>query len=1059
MEIINKTLDIGMDKIGKIIHISDIHIRNLKRHTEYRSLFKKLYKQCREIKEEYPDAIIYLGGDIVHAKTDMSPELVDLVQEFFKTMAEIAPTILIAGNHDCNLNNESRMDALTPVVKAVEHAGFHYLRDSGVYDICGIKFIVWSVFDYDTAIIDPEDVEGEYKIVLFHGPVNNSETDYGFQLTGNRIKVEDFKGCDLGLLGDIHKFQYLNKDKTIAYPGSLIQQNHAESIENHGLILWDIETKKSEFIEVKNDWGYITIEIDSGQMPLITDLPSRPRIRIKYSDTNHTELKKLLVELKKKYKVQDIVLHRVDSIASEKSGDRETYISLGNIRDINYQNQLITDYLDRQFGIDDSIVDRIHKINSNINQQLPQSEIIRNIVWNPVKFDFSNMFSYGDDNYIDFTNMKGSYGMFAPNAAGKSSLLDALTFCCFDKCNRTNRGADVLNNKKESFYCKFQFEIGEVNYFIERRGKESRKGNFRIDVDFWCIDEYGRKRSLNGEQRKDTNQIIKSYLGSYDDFILTTLSLQNNNTSFIDKSQKERKELLAQFLDINIFDNLYDHAAAEIREINTLVKEYREKDHSDGIIEINRNVQQLSFKISHLMKDKKKHTSEVNSLESIIKGFHSKIIPLEEELPAIDDLIKEENEIKEKAESLGEKYRELTDLYKVSRELYEKDKKEYEEIDHGEIINGTEKLEELETEIATIRESLKLLKLEINHKISKLDRLGKHKYDPDCKYCMDNVFVKDALKTKEKLKEDKIRVIDIKRKESDLQGEIEELGGYKNMLTDYLERKSKFYESENGIFKLKNKITEKRLGIERINTRSTTIATNINLYYKQEDDIKFNKHVQEKIETHSSKLETEKGELEIVNEAIVGINSELSVLKNRKDLIYKDIDKLKNYEEEYEAYEYYIDAVKRDGIPYELISKAIPRIESEINDILTGLVDFNIVLNTDGKNINAYIAYDENNYWPLELTSGMEKFISSLAIRTALVSITSLPRPNFIAIDEGFGTLDTDNINSIFMLFNYLKSRFEFFITISHLDTMRDLVDRLVEIRKEKDYSKIQFSE
>ena len=47
----------------------------------------------------------------------------------------------------------------------------------------------------------------------------------------------------------------------------------------------------------------------------------------------------------------------------------------------------------------------------------------------------------------------------------------------------------------------------------------------------------------------------------------------------------------------------------------------------------------------------------------------------------------------------------------------------------------------------------------------------------------------------------------------------------------------------------------------------------------------------------------------------------------------------------------------------------------------------------------------------LELTSGMEKFISSLAIRVALINVSNLPRPNFLAIDEGFGTLDSENLN------------------------------------------------
>ena len=41
------------------------------------------------------------------------------------------------------------------------------------------------------------------------------------------------------LLGDIHKQQYLNKQKTIAYAGSLVCQNWGEHPTNHGYIKWD----------------------------------------------------------------------------------------------------------------------------------------------------------------------------------------------------------------------------------------------------------------------------------------------------------------------------------------------------------------------------------------------------------------------------------------------------------------------------------------------------------------------------------------------------------------------------------------------------------------------------------------------------------------------------------------------------------------------------------------------------------------------------------------------------------------------------------------------------
>ena len=77
-----RTIDIGIDKIDKIYHIADVHVRNVKRHKEYRLVFKRLYSYIKKTKTD--NSVIYVAGDIVHAKTDMSPELVAVVSDFFK---------------------------------------------------------------------------------------------------------------------------------------------------------------------------------------------------------------------------------------------------------------------------------------------------------------------------------------------------------------------------------------------------------------------------------------------------------------------------------------------------------------------------------------------------------------------------------------------------------------------------------------------------------------------------------------------------------------------------------------------------------------------------------------------------------------------------------------------------------------------------------------------------------------------------------------------------------------------------------------------------------------
>jgi len=199
---INK-IDIGFDTINKIYHISDVHIRNLKRHKEYKTVFQRTVEAIKSTITA--NDIIFLGGDIVHAKTDMTPELVQSVQEFFKMFSDIAPTILITGNHDCNLNNKSRLDALTPIINALSHPNLFYLKDSGVYHLADKHFVVMSVFDRPKDFIKATDFKGTYKIALHHGAVDTAVTDIGFRLANDHVNIETFEGYDLTLLGDIHK--------------------------------------------------------------------------------------------------------------------------------------------------------------------------------------------------------------------------------------------------------------------------------------------------------------------------------------------------------------------------------------------------------------------------------------------------------------------------------------------------------------------------------------------------------------------------------------------------------------------------------------------------------------------------------------------------------------------------------------------------------------------------------------------------------------------------------------------------------------------------------------
>ena len=626
-------------KLKYIHHISDIQIRNLKRHKEYEEVFERTYEEVRKNKD---NAVAYIGGDIAHSKTDMSPELVDQLSRLFKNLADICPTIIIAGNHDCNLNNRSRLDVLTPNVDNLNHPNLHYLKDSGVYKCADTTFVVWDCWTDEKDFILSKDVEGDTKVVLFHGTVDRCETDLGFRLPSD-VKITKFKGYDMGLLGDIHKRQHLNKEETISYCGSLVQQNHGEGL-SHGYLLWDVPNRKSEYIEIQNDYGYYTLDIDNGIVPDADDMPSKARLRVRVANTSATELKKALAVIHDRYGVVEMSVTRTDTIYNN-DRVRNGTITVGDINSTDVQFDLIRDYLANNHVVSDEVLLKIKNINESLNQIIPEEEVYRNVNWKLKHFEFSNMFSYGENNKVDFTKLNGIVGMFAPNAAGKSSLLDALSFCLFDTCTRAFKAENVLNNKKGDFFCKVNFEIDGQDYHIERVAKKQRKGNVKVDVDFYTFDDSGEKVSMNGDQRRTTQNNIKKVIGSYDDFILTALSSQIKNSVFIEKTQKEKKTLLAQFMGLEIFDKLWVSATDEIRDVAAVLKNFKKNDWERDLANIKE--QKEEFKKTH-----KKLLNEKNEIQSKKKLIENQIITLSKKLKPTDKSIGDITNLKDNKEVL-----------------------------------------------------------------------------------------------------------------------------------------------------------------------------------------------------------------------------------------------------------------------------------------------------------------------------------------------------------------------------------------------------------------------
>jgi DNA repair exonuclease SbcCD ATPase subunit len=270
------------------------------------------------------------------------------------------------------------------------------------------------------------------------------------------------------------------------------------------------------------------------------------------------------------------------------------------------------------------------------------------------------------------------------------------------------------------------------------------------------------------------------------------------------------------------------------------------------------------------------------------------------------------------------------------------------------------------------------------------------------------------------------------------------------------EAKEKEDKLDREISQLHNQLSTKETEEVRLESQLTQLEKLIEEYVKNEEQIKKNNEIRKEIQLVEQDIQNSKKYIQDTDEQILSLNGKISSLQSQRQSIRDRINEVKDLEEQQRLYEYYLNSLSRDGVSYELISKTLPMIEGEVNNILSQIVEFGMQLEMDGKNINAHIVYDDQR-WSLELCSGMERFISGLAIRIALINISNLPRPNFLVIDEGFGTLDNENLTSLYMLFSYLKTQFDFVMVISHIDSMRDVVDTLMEIKKEDGFSKVKF--
>jgi len=1048
----------------KIAHCADVHIKNLKYHWEYKKIFDQMYETLRDEKVDY----IYIGGDTAHTKTQISPEFVDMCSNFLSKLAGIAPTYVILGNHDGNLRNSSRQDAITPIVEALNHPNLHLLKNAGEVhvndDLC---FNVLSIFDEDNWV--KPTIADKINIALYHGSVSGVQTDIGWVMDHGDHDISIFEGFDYAMLGDIHKTnQTLDEEGRIRYSGSIVQQNHGET-NDKGFLIWEIESKDDFLVRhilLSNPKPFITIELTpKGRMPKGVAVPRGARLRLVSNNNLPLNMMKRAVDIARhRFKPESITfLNRAAGQRGSINTNGQTFLK-ENLRDITIQEKLMREYLEG-FEASEEMLQRVYNLNLKYNKMAEENEdVARNINWKLKSFKWDNLFNYGDNNQVDFENLNGIVGIFGKNYSGKSSIIDGLLYTMFNTTSKNERkNLNVINQNKPSCKGTVELLIGNDVYTIERtsekyikrlKGEETLEA--KTDLDFSRYDPVmDESISLNGTSRTQTDANIRKNFGAIDDFLLTSMASQLDSLQFIKEGSTRRKEILAKFLDLEVFEKKFRYAKDDSSDLKALVRRHQDRNFDEEIEAAKRDIGANKTELEQ-------HQAHCDELQQILVEHEETLAEINETIKSIPEDIIDILDVRQKKEDLLHRIATEEDN-KLAHD--QKIKKTRKTLSRLETVIGEfdiEGLNEKQTEIDTrskdlevVVASARLLQRDYASKSKKLQLLDEVPCGdqfPKCK------FIKDAHSVKDEVPALQLDILSKIESAKNIKEYIVSLDG-----TRTSKQIAKYNDALMTYANLGTVLKDAELGYERSKASVLESQSELNLL---ESDIFIYEENKEAIENFECLMSQRKGaqkQITDVNQECTECNEETLELYEVKGSLEQKLENIKfqrkeyqNIQLEYAAYDLYLRCMHSNGIAYDIIKKQLPVINEEVAKVLANIVTFEVFFEDDGKRLNIFIKHPKHEPRPLEMGSGAEKTIAAMAIRLALLSVSSLPKADIFILDEPGTALDAENMEGFVRILELIKSYFKTVVLISHLDNLKDCVDTQIVIEKSGHYATVQ---
>lgn len=719
-----------------------------------------------------------------------------------------------------------------------------------------------------------------------------------------------------------------------------------------------------------------------------------------------------------------------------------------NIQNPSFQVELFQKYLQIN-KIEDADFDLIRKIDADINTNIDYNVYDKYRRYSVKWISWSNFLSYGKENFFDFTSLKDIVLLNGEpaNQSGKTTFaIDLLHFLLFGKTEKVPTQNLIFNkhlSRETNVIVEGCLNIDGQDYIIKRTlsrpaiEKRTKKSKVTQKVEYYRIigsDKEELVDYVDNEQEENsiqTNKVIKEAIGREDDFDLIISVTESNLDDLIKKKESERGRLLSRWIGL-----------LPLEEKDKIAREKFNSDIKPFLLSNRYNRETLktecdayNIEIKDLRENNKRLLSENKLVEKEIEKYESTKNNLLLAKQTIDENIAKIDII-----TLKKKIEEITNLGKSKKDALEEIEIELKQI--GDIDFSINEYDELvdkrASEVArkgVIGEQYKNIKHNIEH-------LQKSEFCPTCGRKLENVDNTDKIK---ELQEEEKRIIENGKKSNILIEEynkkIESLKTKRELYTKANELKVKKSALEVNLGNLRNELLEKISIHDSYNKNSEAIDKNNKL------DIEI-RNTEQHLKVKRQEKDNNNWQLNS-NEAT--IKNDLKEIEQRK----KIIDQLTDEEIKVKNWKIYLQLVGKDGISKMVLRDVLPVVNAKINMLLSDVCDFDVVVEINEKNDINFCMIKDNVKSDLTSGSGFEKTASSMALRAVLGSLSTMPKPNFIVLDEVYGRVAKENLENVHNLINKVCEDYDFVITVSHLDTVKDWADTTITVLKEDNISKL----